>query len=285
MRRVRASIISVGAIVGVAGVFGAVAVPASVARSAVGAARTAQSLPPISGRTSTGAWFHRTRTHQEALEARASASPLDYGGGPVMLSTVTYAILWEPAHLQSGTVTHVPSNYNSLLDRFFADVGGHGLYTDMTQYYEVTGGVKHYVQNSSAFGGAIVDTDAYPKASAQCAEESNCLGQAQLQTEIQHEMSVHGWTGGLVHTFFIFTLPGEDSVTPRAARTTRQRGTPDALQRGGIGHPADLQRVALRDGGLLQLPGVEQHAAALAQRQPVDRRPDKRGHPRGRWSR
>ena len=192
-----------------------------------------------------------------------------------MLSTVTYAVLWEPSALQSGAVTHVPSNYNSLLGRFFRDVGGHGPYTDMTQYYEVTGGVKHYIQNSSSFGGAVVDTDPYPKASAQCAGEVNCLGQAQLQAEIQHEMAAHGWTGGLVHTFFIFTLPGEDSCDSGGCAYNASTGYCQTHYSAAVSGTQLIYSVmpyAL--AGCYRLPGLRLHAAALAERQSVDRRPD-----------
>jgi hypothetical protein len=162
------------------------------------------------GRTANGGWYHRTPTHQHPIIPAAGAA-LVYGGGPVMLTTVTYAIFWEPAKLQSGTASPVPAAFNPLMAQFFRDVGGHGLYTDLTQYYEVAGGVKQYVQNSSTFGGSVVDTDPYPKAGSQCSTEKNCVDQAQLQAEIQHEMSLHSWTAGPTHTFFIFTEPSEDS--------------------------------------------------------------------------
>lgn len=171
----------------------------------------ASRLPRLAGPTGKGGWFHRTRTHQESLRQPASALPLVYANGPVMLSTVTYALYWEPAKLQNGAASTVPSNYNSLMTQFFKDVGGHGLYTDLTQYYQITSGVKQYVQNSSVFGGSVVDTDPFPKASSQCAGETNCVGLAQLQAELEHEMSLQGWKAGPTHAFFIYTSPNEDS--------------------------------------------------------------------------
>src|SRR5438128_981797 len=59
-----------------------------------------------------------------------STSNLVFYGGPVMLTTTSYTIFWEP----SGHSTS--STYKTLINRFFADVGGSGLYNVMTQYHD-----------------------------------------------------------------------------------------------------------------------------------------------------
>src|SRR5581483_7976887 len=72
-----------------------------------------------------------------------STDNLTYNGGPVMHTTVTYTIFWAPADHP------IDSEYQALINRFFSDVGGSGLYNIMTQYYNNTGDI----QNSSTFGG------------------------------------------------------------------------------------------------------------------------------------
>ncbi len=94
------------------------------------------------------------------------------------------------------------TNYNSLIKRYLGDVGGSGLYNINTQYYDNTG----HIANSSKFGGAWVDTSAYP--ASDCNDSSlphGCLIDADLQNEIKKAMSTNGWAGGVTHVFFVFT--------------------------------------------------------------------------------
>ena len=83
---------------------------------------------------------------------------LTYNGGPVMHNSVTYAIFWEPPTLQDSSTTQVSPTYNSLLQRYFGDIGGSGVYAVDTQYHDTTGNIA----NTSTFGGAWTDTSAYP---------------------------------------------------------------------------------------------------------------------------
>jgi len=64
----------------------------------------------------------------------AAGENLSYGGGPVMGGTAqVYAIFWEP----NGST--VSPNYNSLILRYFGDVGSSGLYANNSQYTDTTG--------------------------------------------------------------------------------------------------------------------------------------------------
>ncbi len=61
------------------------------------------------------------------------ASNLTYHGGPVMNGTANvYAIFWEPTG-------NVQAGYNSLIQRYFGDVNGTGLYHNNTQYHNSYG--------------------------------------------------------------------------------------------------------------------------------------------------
>jgi hypothetical protein len=144
---------------------------------------------------------------------KSGSSPLQYNGGPVMVSkSRTYAIFWEPATLQDGTATHVSATYNKLIRRYFNDVGGQGLYNNNTQYYQIAGGTTSHIKNASSLASYYIDKSAYPASG--CVDVSaphGCLTDAQIQAEVTKVMGIKGWTGGLQHIFFVFTSYGEGS--------------------------------------------------------------------------
>lgn len=152
--------------------------------------------------------FYNMKTSQ--IPSQSSSGPVTYQGGRVMQSTsTTYAIFWEPPKLPDGKQTHVSPTYNSLLRRYFGDVGGSGLYNNNTQYYDNFTG---HIKNSSTSGGSWVDTSPYPK--SDCTDPATphgCMIDADIQTEVKKAMSTTGWTGGLTHLFFVFTSWGEGS--------------------------------------------------------------------------
>lgn len=124
---------------------------------------------------------------------------LQYNGGLVeQAGSTNYAIFWEP------TGSTVSPTYNSLIQRFFGDVGGSSLYGVASQYYQVVNGTRSTITNSSSLGGSWVDTAAYP---------APVLTDADIQNEVTRAMSVNGWTGGVGHEFFVFTASGETSCS------------------------------------------------------------------------
>ena len=83
----------------------------------------------------------------------ASGGNLNYGGGPVMGGTVNvYAIFWEP----TGNVS---ASYNSLIERYFNDVNGSGLYNNNTQYTDSSGDIP----SNETLTATWVDTTPYLK--------------------------------------------------------------------------------------------------------------------------
>ena len=121
----------------------------------------------------------------------APASNLIYHGGPVMAgASKDYAIFWEP------TGSYVSATYNSLIERYFGDVGSSGLYHNNTQY---TNGVGK-APTSSSLGGAWVDTSAYPGAT---------LSDAQIQQEATKAIKANGWKATIHNNFFVFTAKNE----------------------------------------------------------------------------
>lgn len=156
----------------------------------------ANAAADTTGDTSPGTQ-HASRTNAENDQALKMFSILrlrnmGYHGGPVMHTSTTYAIFWFP----SGST--YSSTYQSLIQRYFQDVGGSGIYNTNTQYTDKTNG---HILNSSTFGGAYVDTAAYP---------SGSLSDSQIQQEVSRAMSAKNWTGGLTHLFFVYTAKGEN---------------------------------------------------------------------------
>lgn len=116
---------------------------------------------------------------------------LSYHGGPVQAGTAhVFAIFWEP----TGNVS---SRYNSLLQQYFGDVGGSGLYHNNTQYTQTGGGNP----SNSVLSGSFVDRTSYP--------ESPLLD-SDIQNEVSRAQSANGWVSNNDNVFFVFLERNED---------------------------------------------------------------------------
>jgi hypothetical protein len=129
-----------------------------------------------------------TRQHTPKL----GSGNLAYHGGPVMVGTTNaYAIFWEP------TGSFVSSTYNSLISRYFGDIGPSKLYKNNKQYTQGSGGAA----TNAVFAGSWVDTAAYP---------GNPIPDTQVQQEVTHAQSVNSWKSSINNIFFVFTAKGEN---------------------------------------------------------------------------
>lgn len=116
---------------------------------------------------------------------------LTYNGGPVMAGTAqVYAIFWEP------TGSFVSANYNSLILRYFGDVGNTGLYANNSQYTDSTGATP----SKAVLAGSWVDTSPY---------SSSTIQDSDIQNEVTNAQNVNGWTSDITHVFFVFTAQNE----------------------------------------------------------------------------
>jgi hypothetical protein len=102
-----------------------------------------------------------------------------------------YAIFWEP------TGSFVSPTYNSLITRYFGDIGGSSLYHINTQYSQSGGGNA----SNAVLAGSWVDTAAYP---------SGTLQDSDIQSEVTNAQKHNGWTTGLNNVFFVFTAKNEN---------------------------------------------------------------------------
>jgi hypothetical protein len=118
-------------------------------------------------------------------KAASSSSNLVYHNGPVMGGTTNvYAIFWEPTN-------NVSTNYNTLIKRYFGDIGGSPLYKISNQYTQMSGPPP----SNAVLAGSWVDTGSYP--------ESPLLD-SDIQGEVTHAQGVKGWSSGSDNVFFVF---------------------------------------------------------------------------------
>ncbi len=160
------------------------------------------------------------RSIRDALDIRRAASPnpaavnnLVYLGGPVMqASNNSIPIFWMPATLQDGTPAAPDPNYINLMQRYFSDVGGSGLYETNAQYYQTVNGPTEYITNSSGLVQAIIDTNPYPAASSACAGSGpNCIEDGQIRVEMAAVISAHSLPLDLKTEYYVYTAPHESS--------------------------------------------------------------------------
>ena len=152
--------------------------------------------------------FRITQNH-----ASKDKGPLIYTrGGEVMTGNVTlHAIYWIPDKLQDGSSTELSDTYMNLQNQMLDDFFGHGLSSNLTQYYQTIQGVTTYISGKGSFDGAYIHRDPFPESSCQASNTpDNCMTDADIQTEIQKLADLNGWQGGMQHLYMIYTSKGED---------------------------------------------------------------------------
>ncbi len=136
--------------------------------------------------------LHRT-PDQARVEASAAQGNLVYHDGPVQRATSrNHVIFWKPP------TAFMSPNYQSLITRYFNDIGGSSLYGLLTQYSDATGNIV----NSSSLGGVHVDTTEYP---------STTLNDVDIQNAVKRAIIANGWTPDVTSSFFVFTAYGVTS--------------------------------------------------------------------------
>ncbi len=120
-----------------------------------------------------------------------ASNNLNYNGDPVMTGTANvYAIFWEPGN-------NVATGYNTLIQRYFGDVGGSPLYQVANQYTQSGGSFP----SNARLAASWVDTGAYPQ---------NPLLDSNIQQEVTHAQQVNGWQSSINNIFFVFTDRGQN---------------------------------------------------------------------------
>jgi PKD repeat protein len=131
-------------------------------------------------------------------------SPLQYHGGPVLHSSVAYAIYWDPVGNYRG-------DWKELINEYFKHVGSEsGSLNDVfaldSQYTDKTGRAA----NQSVFRGSYTDEDAYPT-SGNCGatNEFGCITDGQIRAELQHVIAIGALPGATgTPVYYVLTPPG-----------------------------------------------------------------------------
>ncbi len=145
--------------------------------------------------------------------ADTSFNNVDYNGGPIMPSNTDYLVLWSPSGLSAYGPGATPE-YVSGIEQYFKDLahdsGGHQNADSVsTQYNDLTGAAATY---SVKFGGALIDSDAYP--TSQCPVNSPvtaCLTDSLIQHELERFVAAHHLPTDLSHEYFLLTPPHIES--------------------------------------------------------------------------
>jgi hypothetical protein len=132
---------------------------------------------------------------------------LTYQGGPVMNPANSYLIFWLPSGVHFETSAATDANYEGYLERYFRDVSASPMHNILSQYYDQVGAQAVYPPNQSGLGGVYLDTTPYPHAGT----AGDPLQDADLQAEIQSDISVNDWPTGPNDLFLIYTGSGIQS--------------------------------------------------------------------------
>ncbi len=146
-------------------------------------------------------------------------APLQYHGGPVLHSSDSYAIYWDPTGTYRGDWKRL---INSYLQNVGADSGSLGdIFALGGQYTDSTGRAL----NRSTFRGGYTDSDQYPTTEngGKCSEPGvyACLTDQQIQAELRHVISsgaLPGATGPAV--YYLLTPPGVTVCTGAGSAET-----------------------------------------------------------------
>jgi hypothetical protein len=141
---------------------------------------------------------------------------VSYHGGPVMHSTTIYTIFWQPASVPSG-ITPFPTGahgYQTTVDDYYTDVAADSgkpsnVFSADPQYTDGSGAAQY----NDSFGGSYVDTSSYPTNDCTDGDGSGhntpvCFTDADLQSEVQKDVTANGWPTGLGTLYVVYTPQG-----------------------------------------------------------------------------
>ncbi|HTQ79245.1 MAG TPA: hypothetical protein VMM92_04555 [Thermoanaerobaculia bacterium] len=124
--------------------------------------------------------------------AQVGASNLIYQGGPVIQSAKVVLIFWGPSFANAASADHV---YATTLQAYRNQLGTNHEYNVITQYYQIVGGVKQFIQLSNLAAGTAdwFDTSTPP---------AN-VTDAAVQAEVQRYIASHSADGSTIYAVFL----------------------------------------------------------------------------------
>jgi hypothetical protein len=145
--------------------------------------------------------------------APSSTTNMTYHSGPTQQTGAAYTIFWSP----SGTIS---SNFRTLINRYFQDIGGSSFYNIVSQYPGLTD-----TQSVSTLGGTWIDTSPYPAGEGSAL---NPLSDTDITTEVARALGLNpSWNpAGLGRMYFVYTEPGIESCIDPTAGYSHLHCTP-----------------------------------------------------------
>jgi len=163
----------------------------------------------------------------------SEGEPLSFAnaaGNPVVHSSATYAIYWDPTD-------HYHGDWQQVIDLFFQNMsaasGSLGAVFAVDAQY--TDRSNQHAAFTSAFRGAYPDTDPYPAAVCtdphplQALDAIACLTDQQVREELSAFISQHSLPKGMSSIFYVLTPPGVTVCLDAAAAHCSSSGQPPAL--------------------------------------------------------
>ncbi len=178
-------------------------------------------------------------TGSSGLATQGSTNNLAYFGGPVVHSIQNHIIWWLP---QAGTTTYsdgsactepgtasysyeqpasgtrsvgaLPggpdgdTDFQSIIEKYFTDLGGTAFYNLLTQYADEEGGAT---VNSESLAGTWTDHCGYTSTPSTTTgpvpggTEAAPIYQTDIQNEVQKAIAVNHWPDGLGNEYFVYT--------------------------------------------------------------------------------
>jgi PKD repeat protein len=178
---------------------------------------------------------------QRRAEPAVNEEPLQYHNGPVLHSSDSYAIYWDPTGTYRGDWKRLINEY---LQSVGKDSGTLGNVFAVNGQYRDSGG---QAANASTFRGGYTDKDAYPTSgncSETTAEAPVCLTDQQVRAELQHLIGVGalpGATGPPV--YYVLTPPGVIVCTDGGGtgNCSNSTTTPPAAPNGICGYHSAIE--------------------------------------------
>jgi hypothetical protein len=165
-----------------------------------------------------------------ALSLVSGTPRATYHHGPVMHTYRAYLIFWVPAG-DSFEPRIGNGRYESVIERFFRDVGGTPYYGLLAQYFDAFGPVL----NQASLAGAYIDTTPYehcPYLNYPCtltaATRADPLFDTDIDAEVDRAIAAQGWQTDMNSEFWVFTANGAqvcDDLSQPGALCTFRRST------------------------------------------------------------
>jgi hypothetical protein len=181
------------------------------------------------------------RNLASANDGAVSGEFRDLEGGPILPSTNTYVIYWDPAARLHG-------NWEHIVDVFMQGMGAES--SSLTDVFAVdsqyTDPANRRASYESSFHGAYTDTNPYPT-SGNCTDPAplgggkalTCVTDEQIRKQLETFMAQHKLPKGIEDVYYLLTPPGI-AVCLEAGHCSDYPGTPQEIEADEEAHTEPL---------------------------------------------